>query len=201
MTYLFATNNPNKTRELKEMFQEAGLDLLTLSDLGLALSPEETGKTFEKNSLIKATETAAFLRSHGHMDLAVIADDSGLEIDAMDGNPGVDSALFLGADTSYEIRNTHILKFLANAPESKRTARFVCVITCVLPSDEILTTRAECPGLISHEIKGENGFGYDPIMYLPNYGKTMAEMPQEEKNKISHRGQALKAMLKKLKAL
>ena len=179
------------------MFKSAGLDLLTLADLNLNLSPEETGVTFEENSRIKATETAAFLQAHGHTDVIVLADDSGLEIDAMDGEPGVDSALFMGADTPYETRNKAIIKTLENVPQEKRTARFVCVITCV-KNGEILTAHGEVNGVITHELQGENGFGYDPIFYVPSYKKTMAELSVEEKNKISHRGQALRAMLGKL---
>jgi len=196
--YVFASNNPGKVLDLKAIFRDEGLDLLSLHDLGLDISPDETGSTFEENSLIKATEIAKFLRDSGK-DYVVLADDSGLVIDVMDGLPGVDSALFMGADTSYDVRNSHILETLKDAPEDKRTARFVCVITCVFPSGEVLTTRGELEGIIAHAAKGANGFGYDPIVYVPAYSKTVAELTHEEKNKISHRGQALRAMLRKLK--
>ena len=199
MRYVFATNNPGKTRELKAIFQESGIDLLTLSDLNLSLSPDETGTTFEENALIKANETAAFLRSHGHSNIVVLADDSGLEVDAMDGRPGVDSALFMGAETPFEVRNTQIIQNLSNTPDEQRTARFVCVITCVFPNNEILTTRAELAGKVALKIQGENGFGYDPILYVPAYGKTVAELTSEEKNKISHRGQAVRQILELLR--
>jgi len=195
MRYVFATNNPGKARELKGIFQESGLELLTLSDLNLSLSPAETGTTFEENALIKAEETAAFLRSHGHSDVVVLADDSGIEIDAMNGLPGVDSALYMGADTPFEVRFNQILQNLTNTPDEQRTARFVCVITCVLPDNKTLTTRAELVGKVAHKIQGVNGFGYDPILYLPDYGKTVAELTQEEKNEISHRSQATRQIL------
>ncbi|MCL2840158.1 MAG: RdgB/HAM1 family non-canonical purine NTP pyrophosphatase [Defluviitaleaceae bacterium] len=197
--YVFATNNKGKSAEIKAIFANAGLELTTLQDLGLTLPPpDETGTTFEENSKIKATETAAFLQHHGHTNAIVLADDSGLAIDAMDGAPGVDSALFLGEDTPYDQRNAHILSTLGNRPYYERGAQFICVITCVLPSGEILTTRGELKGLIAREAKGESGFGYDPIFYSPKRGKHLAEMTKEEKNKISHRGIALKNMLKLL---
>ena len=170
-----------------------------MHDLNLSLSPEETGNTFEENSKIKAVETAEFLRLHGYLDAIVLADDSGLAIDAMDGRPGVDSALFLGADTPHGQRNAFIINELHGKPPGERTAYFVCVITCCWPSGEVLTVRGELEGLIAQAAKGENGFGYDPIFYVPTLDKNMAELSQEEKNKISHRGQAVREMIKKLK--
>jgi XTP/dITP diphosphohydrolase len=205
MKLLFATNNPGKVKELKQMSQSEGMELLTLSDLGsrgsqpLVFVPDETGATFEENAVQKARETANFLAENGYKNFAVLADDSGLEIDALDGKPGVDSALFVGRETPYTIRNAKILDDMKNVPNAQRTARFICVIACVLPSGENLTTRAALEGVISHAPKGENGFGYDPIFYLPEHGKTTAELSQEEKNKLSHRGLAFNKMLEVLK--
>jgi len=197
--YVLATNNPGKAREWQAIFKAAGLELKSLHDLKLEMPPpDETGGTFEANSRIKATVTADFLRDNGHKDVTVLADDSGLEIDAMNGAPGVDSALFLGADTPYEVRISSILKELANTPHRERSARFVCVITAVLPSGEILATRGELEGFIARDTKGENGFGYDPVFWVPEHEKHLAELTKEEKNKISHRGKALEKMLELL---
>lgn len=197
--YVLATNNPGKATEWKAIFKDAGLELKSLPDLGLDMPPpDETGTTFEENSMIKAAETAAFLRTRGHEDAFVLADDSGIVIDAMDGAPGVDSALYLGADTPYDVRINAILKELINTPPEKRTARFVCVITCAAPGGEFIVTRGELEGVIAHEAKGEKGFGYDPVFYVPTAGKHLAEMTKDEKNKISHRGLALAEMLRRL---
>jgi len=199
MTCVFATNNPGKVKELKILLQSEGIELLTLSDLGLVFEPEETGTTFEENAIIKATETAALLREKGH-EFIVLADDSGIEIDALGKKPGVDSANFLGSETPYHVRNKKIIEMLADIPDKKRTARFVCVIACVLPSPvSPFTTRACVEGNIAREQKGENGFGYDPIFFLPDRGKTTAELSNEEKNEISHRGQSLKKMIRLLR--
>jgi XTP/dITP diphosphohydrolase len=196
---LFATNNPGKVSELKKMLQSEGMELLTLSDLGLVFVPEETGATFEENAVIKAAETAALLKKHKHEGFVVFADDSGLEIDALQGKPGVDSAIFLGEDATYEERFAEIFARLENEAEENRTARFVCVMACVLPEGRILTARGTVEGRISRECFGEGGFGYDPIFFLPGRGKTIAQLSAAEKNEISHRGQALRAMLAKLK--
>ncbi|MCL2197611.1 MAG: RdgB/HAM1 family non-canonical purine NTP pyrophosphatase [Defluviitaleaceae bacterium] len=196
---VFATNNKNKANELSEMLRAEGVNVKTLSALGLILVPGEDGNTFEANALQKATETSTFLKKMGHLDEAIIADDSGLEIDAMDGEPGVDSALFMGENTPYEIRNAEIIRRLEGVPKEKRTARFVCVIACALPTGETFTTRGVIEGEIAHKPQGENGFGYDPIFFVPSLGKTTAQLSSKEKNKISHRGQALRAMVAKLK--
>jgi XTP/dITP diphosphohydrolase len=196
MKIIFATNNAGKVKELKIMAQSEGVELKTLSDLGLIFVPDETGTTFEENALIKATETAALLKKNGHADFIVLADDSGLCIDALNGEPGVDSALFMGENTPYDVRNAKIIEMLKSVPEEKRTARFVCAIACVLPSGEHLFTHGTIEGTIAHQQRGENGFGYDPIFYVKKFNKTTAELPQNEKNKISHRGEAFRKMLK-----
>jgi len=198
---IFATNNAGKILELKAMLQSEGVKLITLSDLGLVFVAEETGRTFEENATIKAVETAEFLQKNGIEGRIVFADDSGLAIDALNGEPGVDSALFLGENTPYHVRNEKIIEMLKNIPDEKRTARFVCVIACRLPCGKILTTRGEVEGFISREQKGENGFGYDPIFFLPKFSKTTAELSNEEKNKISHRGIAFAKMIEQLKTL
>lgn len=212
---ILATNNPGKAREFNAMLQSEGVEISALSDLGLVFVPKETGTTFEENAVQKTFETAAFLaevkdedrHSNPHARLEagcgyteiVLADDSGLEIDALNGDPGVDSALFMGADTPQNTRNAKVLALMADVPESERTARFVCVIACALPDGRVFTTRGELEGIISHEQKGADGFGYDPIFFLPSHGKTMAELSKEEKNKLSHRGKAFSRMIEKLK--
>jgi len=197
MRYLFATNNPGKITEIKEIFEASGLELITLSDLGLYFEAEETGDTFEENAMQKAVETIEFLEDNGFDDIAVLSDDSGLCITALDGEPGVDSANYMGRETPYEIRNAHIVRQLENATD--RSAKFVCVICCAFPSGVMLTTVGEIIGEIAPEPRGNGGFGYDPIFFLPDKGKTTAELAPAEKNKISHRGQALQSMIEALK--
>jgi len=197
MKYLFATNNPGKVREIKAIFQSAGLEIMSLADFGLSFEADETGATFEENATIKATETAKFLQRAGHdckeLNMVVLADDSGLCIDAMGGQPGVDSANFMGRQTPYPIRNNHIIKTLEN--ENNRNARFVCIIAGVWPNGHTQTVRGEIEGTIAKEPRGDTGFGYDPIFFVPEYGKTTAELCPTEKNNISHRGKALRLML------
>jgi XTP/dITP diphosphohydrolase len=199
MKFVLATNNPGKAKEIGGLFEAEELELISLAALSLTFTPAETGVTFEANAVQKATETMSFIREYGHRDMAVLSDDSGLEIDALNGLPGVDSALFLGADTPYEVRNRHILNEMKQVPEAQRSARFLCVMACVWPNGKIITAQGCVNGFISREIRGTGGFGYDPIFYVPEYGKTMAELTQEEKNNISHRGKALRMMLGKLK--
>ena len=151
------------------------------------------GKTFEDNALIKAREIAA------HTDAIVLADDSGLEIDYLNKEPGVYSARYMGEDTSYHIKNANLIQRLEGVPDEKRTARFVCAIAAAFPDGRRKTVRAAMEGRIGYEEKGENGFGYDPIFYLPEYGCTSAELSMEEKNKISHRGKALRAIKDELR--
>ena len=196
MTILFATNNPGKVKEIQAVFEGTGLDVISLSDLGLFFEPTETGATFEENAIQKATKTLEFLRENGYNDVTVLADDSGLCIEALDGEPGVDSANFMGRETPYEVRNAHLIKQLANAPN--RNTKFACVIACAYPNGEIITTTGEIHGQIAHSPSGTGGMGYDPIFYVPEYGKTAAELTMEEKNRISHRGKALGLMIRKL---
>ena len=193
MKYLFATNNPGKIKEIKSIFEASSLEVITLSDLGLSFEPAEDGDTFEENAMQKAVETVDFLYDNGFDEIAVLADDSGLCINTLDGEPGVDSANFMGRETPYEIRNAHIIAKLASATD--RTAKFVCVIACAFPSGIMLTTQGEICGEIATAPSGIDGFGYDPIFFLPEKGKTTAELSSSEKNEISHRGIALKLMI------
>jgi XTP/dITP diphosphohydrolase len=199
MKVVFATNNPGKAVELIALSKSEGIELLTLSDLGLHLKPDETGKNFEENALIKATETSALLKESGRGDFVVLADDSGLSIDALDGQPGVDSSTFAGESTPSFMRNAKVLDMMENVPYHERSARFECVIACVLPDGKNFTEMGELEGVISREQKGTHGFAFDPIFYLPQYSKTVAEISAEEKNKISHRGQAMRKMLRRIK--
>ena len=190
---IVATGNQNKMKEIREIIKRDDREFVSLKDEGLQdLEIVEDGKTFEENAVIKAKTIADITKN------IVIADDSGLEVDYLDKAPGVYSARYMGEDTPYTIKNNHIIELLKDAKGEERSARFVCVIACVMPDGETFTTRGTIEGRIGYEEKGENGFGYDPIFYLPERGCTTAELPPEQKNEISHRGRALKAMYKKL---
>jgi len=267
MIYLLATNNPNKAREIRPMFEAAGLELITLPDLGLHYEAGEDGKTFAANATQKAVETADFIRKQAlcaknnvtlavltkgskqksllskltkpgedcnpslraersnpsldcfvasllattggnpsskltkpdnllaYDNIAVLADDSGLVIDTLGGEPGVDSALYMGRDTPYDVKCENLLGRLAAMPHDKRTARFVCSLVCVRPDGSQLVAEGTVEGRIAFAPSGSGGFGYDPIFYYPPYGKTLAELTQDEKNNISHRGQAIQKMI------
>jgi len=199
VVFILATNNAGKAREIGALFACGGglIKVLSLADLGLSFTAGEDGKTFTENAVQKAAETAAFLRARTEtrgLIYATLADDSGLEIDYLNGEPGVDSALYLGADTPYGVRNTHILGLMKDVPDEKRTARFVCVAACALPNGETLTAAAALEGRIARESAGTNGFGYDPIFFLPECNRTLAMLSVEEKNAISHRGKAMREM-------
>lgn len=190
---IFATSNDGKMREIKEILKNLDIELLSLKEAGLDPDIEENGVTFEENAIIKAKQV---MELTGEI---VLADDSGIEVDYLDKAPGVYSARFLGEDTPYSIKNQYIIDQLVKAKDEERTARFVCVIACALPNGEIVTQRATIEGTIAKEIAGVNGFGYDPIFYVPEYNCTTAEMSSELKNEISHRGKALNAMREELK--
>ncbi len=185
---IFATTNEGKMKEIRLILKDLDYDIQSMKEAGIDIDIVEDGKTFEENAVIKAK---AIMEMTGAM---VLADDSGLEVDAMDKAPGIYSARFLGENTSYDIKNNYILDKLKTLPWEERSARFVCAIACALPGGEILTTRATVEGFIGYEIKGENGFGYDPIFWVPEYSCTSAELTTEIKNKISHRGKALEEM-------
>ena len=185
---VFATGNPNKLREIKEILADLPYEILCMKDIGLDLQIEENADTFEGNALIKAR---ALHQATG--DLA-IADDSGLEVDAMDKAPGVYSARFMGEDTSYEIKNAAILKNLEGKEGPERSARFVCVAAVVFPDGTEATVRGVMEGTIAKQPAGFNGFGYDPIFIAEGYDVTNSMLPPEEKNAISHRGKAIRGI-------
>lgn len=191
---LFATGNEGKLKEIRMILGDLPVPVVSVKEAGISFDIEENGKSFEENARIKAEAIRAMTGE------AVLADDSGLEIDYLDGAPGVYSARFLGEDTSYEIKNAELIRRLEGVPEEKRTARFVCVIACALPDGRVLTSRGVMEGRIALEPRGENGFGYDPIFYLPECGCTSAEIAPEQKNALSHRGKALRAMKEILEA-
>lgn len=190
---VFATGNEGKMREVRLILQDLGFPVLSMKEAGVSLDIEENGTTFAENAMIKAR--AVWEKTGG----IVLADDSGLVVDYLGGEPGVYSARYLGEDTSYEIKNQAIIDRLADAKEEERTARFVSAIAAVLPDGSELVTEGTVEGLIAHEPAGNGGFGYDPIFYLPEYGVTSAEIPIEKKNEISHRGKALEAVKIKLR--
>lgn len=192
---VFATGNAGKIREIREILADLSLEVVSMRDAGISADIEENGTTYEENALIKARGVAAFT---GPDDI-VMADDSGLEIDNLGGEPGVYSARYLGETTPYSIKNRNLIERLAGVPDEQRTARFVCAIAAVLPDGRELQTRGTIEGRIGYEEKGKGGFGYDPIFQVPEFGKTTAELTEEEKNAVSHRGRALRAMKEELK--
>lgn len=195
MRIIFATGNENKMREIREILGDLGLEIVSMKEAGISVDIVEDGETFEENAMIKAKAVSKLCND------IVLADDSGLEVDYLDKAPGIYSARFMGEDTSYDIKNQAIIDKLEGVPKEKRIARFVCAIAAVLPSGKKISTRGTIEGMIGYEIKGENGFGYDPIFYVEEFGCTTAEISPEEKNKVSHRGNALRAMRKELLAV
>lgn len=189
---IFATGNEGKMREIREILKDLGMEVLSMKQAGVSMDIAEDGKTFGENAEIKAM--AVWKKTGG----IVLADDSGLVVDCLNGEPGIYSARYMGEDTSYEIKNQNIIERAAKARGEERSARFLCNIAAVLPDGEVLHTEAAMEGLIAEKPAGKGGFGYDPILYIPEYGKTGGELTMEEKNKISHRGKALKAMKERL---
>lgn len=189
---IFATGNEGKMKEVRMILEDLGLPVLSLKDVGITADVEENGTTFEENAQIKAK---AIMEMTGAL---VLADDSGLEVDALDKEPGIYSARYMGHDTSYHIKNQNIIDRLEGKVGEERSARFVCAIAAAFPDGRVLTTRGTMEGQIGYEEKGENGFGYDPIFYLPEYQCYSAELSLEEKNKLSHRGKALRLMKERL---
>lgn len=190
---LFATSNAGKAKEVQAMFSDLDVDVKTLREEGIDVAIEENGQTFAENALIKAKAIA------GMTDKIVLADDSGLVVDYLNGEPGIYSARYMGEDTSYDIKNARILERMEGVPDDQRTARFVCAMAAIMPGGEVICTEGIMEGLIGYEMKGSNGFGYDPIFYLPEYGMTSSEISPEKKNEISHRGKALRKMQDELK--
>ncbi len=192
---VFATGNEGKMREIRLILADLGMEIFSMKEVGVNPDILEDGKTFGENAEIKAV--AVWKETGG----IVLADDSGLVVDYLNGEPGILSARYLGEDTSYEVKNQVIIDRLAGAEGKERAARFVCNIAAVLPDGQVIHTEETMEGLIAETPAGSGGFGYDPILYLPQFGKTSAELSMEEKNKISHRGKALEAVKKELAAL
>ena len=190
---IFATGNKDKMREIREIMQDCDVEIISMKEAGIDPEINEDGATFEENAMIKAKAVAAFT------DAIVLADDSGLEIDYLNKEPGVLSARYMGEDTSYNIKNQSLIDRLEGVEKEQRTARFVCAIAAVLPNKEVLVTRQTMEGYIGWEQEGENGFGYDPIFFLDEFGCSSATLSPEQKNSISHRGKALRAMKEELK--
>ena len=184
---IFATGNENKMKEIRMILADCGYEILSMKQAGIDVDVVEDGSTFEENAIIKATEISKLAGD----DCVVLADDSGLEVDYLNKEPGIYSARYEGVDTPYSIKNQIIIDRLAGVPDEKRTARFVCAIAAAFPDGRVEKRRGTIEGRIGYEPAGENGFGYDPIFYVPEFGKTTAELSPEEKNKVSHRGKAL----------
>ena len=207
---IFATGNKDKMREIREIMADCDVEIYSMKEAGINIDIVEDGDTFEANSTIKAKAISDYISGKGmseeqkddswkavsekYKGAIVLADDSGLEIDYLNKEPGVYSARYMGEDTSYRIKNQSLVDRLEGVPVEKRTARFVCVIAAAFPDGTVCTTKGTIEGKIGYEERGENGFGYDPIFYLPDMSRTTAELSPEEKNAVSHRGKALAAM-------
>ncbi|MGN0335794.1 MAG: XTP/dITP diphosphatase [Lachnospiraceae bacterium] len=195
MRIIFATGNAGKMKEIRMILADLGVEILSMKEAGIEAEIVEDGKTFEENAIIKAKTIAKYCND------IVLADDSGLEVDALNGEPGVYSARYMGEDTSYRIKNANIIERLEGKTGAERSARFVCAIAAALPDGRVLTSKGTIEGQIGFEEQGENGFGYDPIFLVPEYGCTTAELLPEVKNELSHRGKALRAMKEKLQGV
>ena len=189
---IFATGNADKMKEIRNILSGLDAEVLSMKEAGIQVDIVEDGSSFEENAQIKARTVAA------QTDAIVLADDSGLEIDYLNKEPGIYSARYLGEDTDYHTKNGNLIQRLEGVPDELRTARFVCAVAAVFPDGTEQTVRGTMEGRIGYKEQGENGFGYDPIFFLPEYGCTSAELSMEEKNKISHRGKALRAIREKL---
>ncbi len=185
---VFATGNAGKMREIRMILADADVEVLSMKDAGIDPDIVENGSTFAENALIKARACAKLT------GMMALADDSGLVVDYLNGEPGIYSARYMGENTSYHIKNHNLIERLDGVPDEKRTARFVCAIAAVLPDGTELVTEGTMEGRIGYEEKGENGFGFDPVFYVPEYGLTSAQMDAEQKNAASHRGKALRKM-------
>ncbi|MCI8821722.1 MAG: XTP/dITP diphosphatase [Lachnospiraceae bacterium] len=192
---IFATGNEGKMKEVRMILADLDVEVLSLKEAGIEAEAEENGATFEENAKIKAAE---IMKRSGEI---VLADDSGLEVDALNKEPGIYSARYMGYDTSYHIKNQNLIRRLEGKTGKERSARFVCAIAAAFPDGRVLTTRGTMEGEIGYEERGENGFGYDPIFYLPEYGCYSGELPLEVKNSLSHRGKALRLMKEELRKL
>ena len=191
MRIVFATGNKSKMIEVRRILSPLDMEIFSMKEAGVIAEPDETGSTFAENAVIKAKACAALVTDK---ETIVMADDSGLEVDAQNKEPGIYSSRYMGEDTSYIEKNAEIIRRLEGVPVEKRTARFVCAIAAVFPDGRTLITEGTIEGKIGYEARGENGFGYDPIFYLPDMSRTTAELSEDDKNEISHRGKALRKM-------
>lgn len=185
---IFATSNEGKMKEVRAILEDLGMEVLSMKEAGIHVDVVEDGTTFEENAVIKATEIQKVCGE------IVLADDSGLEVDYLNKEPGIYSARYMGEDTSYKIKNQNIIDRLDGVEDERRTARFVCAIAAAFPDGTVEVTRGTIEGRIGYAESGENGFGYDPIFYVPEYGCTTAQLSPEQKNEVSHRGKALREM-------
>ncbi|MCR5293674.1 MAG: RdgB/HAM1 family non-canonical purine NTP pyrophosphatase [Lachnospiraceae bacterium] len=195
MKIVFATGNKNKLTEIRQIVKDLGIEVVSMKEEGFSGDIVENGTTFLENALIKARTVCSALGE------ITMSDDSGLVVDALGGEPGIYSSRYMGEDTSYRVKNRNIIERLEGIPENERTARFVCAIACVFPDGRELTAEETFEGIIGWEERGENGFGYDPIFFLPERGISSAELTPEEKNAVSHRGKAIRAMKRQLEEL
>jgi XTP/dITP diphosphohydrolase len=193
MKVIFATGNMGKMREIRAIMSDTDAEVLSMKEADVYTDVEEDGSTFMENAFIKARAVAKLVKEKG-LNAAVVADDSGLVVDALGGEPGIYSARYLGEDTPYKIKNAKIIERLEGVEDEKRTARFVCAMAVVFPDGSEDSYEATYEGRIGYEEKGPNGFGYDPIFYLPERGVYSAELDPDEKNRISHRGKALEGI-------
>ena len=193
MKIICATSNKDKLREIREIFSDFDCEIVSMKEAGISIDVEETGDTFLENAYIKAK--AVWDITGG----VVFSDDSGLEVDYLNKAPGVYSARFMGTDTSYEIKNKKIIQLLEEATGSKRSARYKAAICCILEDGSVIEIEESMEGEIAHSPSGSEGFGYDPIFYVKEFSKTAAQLSREEKNKISHRGKALRVLKDKLR--
>lgn len=199
---IFATGNEGKMKEIREILEGTDFEAISLKEAGIDIEIEENGRTFEENALLKAEGIRDWCRKNGVParpelsadKIIVLADDSGLEVDALNKEPGIYSARYLGYDTSYREKNANIIGRLDGVPKEERTARFVCAIAAAFPERKSETALGTIEGYIGWEERGENGFGYDPIFYLYENDRSTAELSPEEKNAVSHRGRALNRM-------
>ena len=192
---IFATGNDHKMKEIRMILSDLGMEILSQKEAGIAADVVENGAAFEENAMIKATEIARIAAQNPEYEEAIVlADDSGLEIDYLNKEPGIYSARYMGENTSYDIKNNELIRRLDGVPDERRTARFVCAIAAAFPDGTRRVVRGTMEGIIVYEIAGENGFGYDPIFYLPEYGCTSAQLAPEKKNELSHRGEGLRKM-------
>lgn len=198
---IIASNNKNKVKEIKGILNMMPLEIVSLNDEGIDIEVEEDGDTFEYNSKKKASEIVEYLKSCGKKDFIVMSDDSGLEVEYLDGAPGVYSARYAGEECDYKKNNEKLLRELKGVETKDRNAKFVCVVTLITSENKEVVIRGEVQGVITDELNGVEGFGYDPLFYIPEYKETFAQMKAVDKNKISHRGKALEKLKKEIKGI